>query len=387
MSGSRAKKEVIVKGEKKSMDAKEYFLYGDDLEVGNADIVVNDIELIYNKMLDVQSCTIFENRLLFALIRKFSYISKILEETICGNKLKSLLQKKDALYIYGAGKVGTRLVKLFPTMNWNGYIDRYKSGVCNAYPIYRLEELENFKGVTIVIAVNGEGKDIKKELLELGWKDENILVLDEFNIEAQRCMYFDDSCLKREYITDGAYVDVGCYDGKDIIEYYKWCGCEDNKVYGFEADPFNYEVCKSQIQKYSNCELYNIGLSDESGKFRFSNSKKEVSSFDNMGEIKVATECLDSMLVNEKIGYIKMDVEGYEEKVLIGAQKIISEQCPTLAISIYHKRQDIWSIPKLLLTFNSKYRFYLRHYSVSAVDTVLYAIDESFLCDLKNELK
>ena len=70
-----------------------------------------------------------------------------------------------------------------------------------------------------------------------------------------------------------------------------------------------------------------------------------------------------------------MDVEGYEEHVLRGAREIIHSQCPILAVSIYHKKSDIWRIPKLLLEINNNYSFYMRHYSAANGDTVLYAIN------------
>ena len=37
-------------------------------------------------------------------------------------------------------------------------------------------------------------------------------------------------------------------------------------------------------------------------------------------------------------GYIKIDVEGHEVKVLKGAEKIIRNQHPVMAVSMYHKK-------------------------------------------------
>lgn len=69
-----------------------------------------------------------------------------------------------------------------------------------------------------------------------------------------------------------------------------------------------------------------------------------------------------------------MDVEGAEYKSIIGARKTIKKYRPKLAISVYLKRNDIWEISMLLLTYHSDYRFYLRTYSFTGNDTVLYAI-------------
>lgn len=69
-----------------------------------------------------------------------------------------------------------------------------------------------------------------------------------------------------------------------------------------------------------------------------------------------------------------MDLEGYEENALLGAKETIKDQKPILAVSIYHKRWDIFRIPALLLEYNPEYTFYFRHYGTSLQETVLYAI-------------
>ena len=45
-----------------------------------------------------------------------------------------------------------------------------------------------------------------------------------------------------------------------------------------------------------------------------------------------------------------------------------------MAISIYHKPEDIFTLPELVLSFSDEYRFYLRHYQLSRFETILYAI-------------
>lgn len=71
-----------------------------------------------------------------------------------------------------------------------------------------------------------------------------------------------------------------------------------------------------------------------------------------------------------------MDIEGAELAALQGAKHIITEQHPKLAISIYHKMEDIWTIPRLLMEYYAGYKFYMRHYSFDGYDTVLYAVPE-----------
>lgn len=69
-----------------------------------------------------------------------------------------------------------------------------------------------------------------------------------------------------------------------------------------------------------------------------------------------------------------MDIEGAELEALKGCVKILKEQKPKLAVCVYHKQNDIYEILNFILNANPKYKFYLRHYSLGASDTVLYAI-------------
>jgi hypothetical protein len=76
----------------------------------------------------------------------------------------------------------------------------------------------------------------------------------------------------------------------------------------------------------------------------------------------------------ELVTFIKMDIEGSEYNALIGAADTIKKYKPKLAISIYHKPEDIIEILKLLLNMNQDYKFWIRHYSMAWFDTVLYAV-------------
>ena len=78
-------------------------------------------------------------------------------------------------------------------------------------------------------------------------------------------------------------------------------------------------------------------------------------------------------IVKENTSLIKMYIEGAELDAISGAKHLIENGSP-LAISVYHKPSDIWMIPELILSINPCYKFYLRHYSKSIVDTVLYGI-------------
>jgi FkbM family methyltransferase len=75
----------------------------------------------------------------------------------------------------------------------------------------------------------------------------------------------------------------------------------------------------------------------------------------------------------EKVDFIKLDVEGSEINALKGAQRTISICMPKLAISIYHKPNDLFEILNFInLIFPFYTKFSIGHYSIHQGETVLY---------------
>lgn len=69
-----------------------------------------------------------------------------------------------------------------------------------------------------------------------------------------------------------------------------------------------------------------------------------------------------------------MDVEGAELESLKGAKKIIQRDKPKMAICIYHKPEDVITLPVYIKELVPEYKFYLRSYSNADNEMVLYAV-------------
>ena len=83
---------------------------------------------------------------------------------------------------------------------------------------------------------------------------------------------------------------------------------------------------------------------------------------------------IDEIVGEDKVSFIKMDIEGAELKALEGAKETILKWYPRLAICIYHKYEDIYEIGDYILSLNPNYKLYIRHYSTCMWETVLYAV-------------
>jgi FkbM family methyltransferase len=74
-----------------------------------------------------------------------------------------------------------------------------------------------------------------------------------------------------------------------------------------------------------------------------------------------------------KIDFIKMDIEGAELLALQGTRQTLSRFKPKLAICVYHRLEDFFDIPDYLNSLNLGYHFFLRHFTIHAEETVLFA--------------
>lgn len=58
--------------------------------------------------------------------------------------------------------------------------------------------------------------------------------------------------------------------------------------------------------------------------------------------------------------------------MLKGASNTIKTYKPKMAISVYHKPDDLLAIPKFIKNLVPEYKFALRHHNITFDDTVLY---------------
>ncbi|MGQ9910242.1 MAG: FkbM family methyltransferase [Candidatus Flexifilum sp.] len=93
----------------------------------------------------------------------------------------------------------------------------------------------------------------------------------------------------------------------------------------------------------------------------------------------VASVTIDSFVKSkglDRVDFIKMDIEGAELQALHGASETIREFGPKLAITVYHKPDDIIKIPQLIKSLRPNYRLYLDHFTSCNWETVLFATPE-----------
>jgi hypothetical protein len=109
------------------------------------------------------------------------------------------------------------------------------------------------------------------------------------------------------------------------------------------------------------------------GKVRFSSIGPGSRQAEGSESIDVETIAIDDWAAeSEQVNFIKMDIEGAELEALRGAERTIRWFHPRLAISVYHRPEDLVEIPRFLMRFN--YKLYLDHFTSHAEETILFAV-------------
>ena len=123
--------------------------------------------------------------------------------------------------------------------------------------------------------------------------------------------------------------------------------------------------------------IFELGLSDENHEGSPSPATEGViNPGANIFGSGVATRTIDSLVAEcalPRIDFIKMDIEGSELAALVGAEAALRRWRPKLAISLYHRPEDFFTIPLWLDSLGIGYRFFLDHYSIHHEETVLFA--------------
>lgn len=89
----------------------------------------------------------------------------------------------------------------------------------------------------------------------------------------------------------------------------------------------------------------------------------------------VNVNSLDNLLNGKTIDFIKYDVEGAEKEAILGSTETIRKCSPKLLVSLYHRSEDIFTLPRMIHEISPSYRLYIRKLRyIPAWDLNLYAI-------------
>ena len=156
------------------------------------------------------------------------------------------------------------------------------------------------------------------------------------------------------------------------------------RIYAWEPDEANMATMKKKLNKLHDIVYVPCGMWDKKTELVFltnggtdaripdANSQVTVGT-DLDVATRIAVDSIDDVCAEDKVTFIKMDIEGSELAALRGAVNVIKRDRPRLAICVYHKLEDIYEIPFWIKETVPEYKLYIRHHTLTENETVLYA--------------
>ncbi|MBF7047537.1 FkbM family methyltransferase [Campylobacter volucris] len=190
---------------------------------------------------------------------------------------------------------------------------------------------------------------------------------------------FNDKTLEK--IKRKNIIDVGGFVGDSAIVLQEFT---DKNIYSFEALSNNYKLMLKTIELNDSNKIIpvNNGLGSKNERLPISiqaNGSSMVH-IENCETENVEIITLDEFVKKNKIevGFIKVDIEGFEQEFLKGALATIKEQKPAMLISIYHNSNDFFNIKPFIESLDLGYKFHI----FKPLDTFSFHVETSLYCEV-----
>lgn len=182
------------------------------------------------------------------------------------------------------------------------------------------------------------------------WHKHSLSVLESQTLEAMKIKDF---------------IDVGaCIGDSAVLFEREFC---DKNIYAFEPTKENFRHLKRTLELNNSKRVIPVnkalGAKSESLEINYCEENIGGSSI-IFGGKHTKAECVEVTTLDEfvrtnkiQVGFIKVDIEGFEMEFLKGAKETIKAQKPTMLISIYHQPSDYFGIKPLIESWDLGYKF------------------------------
>lgn len=215
----------------------------------------------------------------------------------------------------------------------------------------------------------------------------NLLALDEVFIAHSGLKFLPSEIIDK--LKGTAAFTAGAYWGDTPIALYEYYNF--NQIFAFEPLINNFQIMEDLVNK-NNLQKTIIpmqqGLGDKEETLPFQHDPKRnianvnyCGAFSNKILAHTKTEQLQIATIDKivekyniaKVGFIHLDVEGFEQLAIRGAFKTIKKDKPVLSISLYHNFNDFIHIKSLIAGLDLGYTTIIRRISTTPYELSLLA--------------
>jgi len=179
------------------------------------------------------------------------------------------------------------------------------------------------------------------------------------------------------------FVDCGAYVGDTVEQFLNVRVGLFHKIFAFEPSERNFRAMQARTERLSRewgleegqVNLIQAGVGEKNYWTELRTTDHvdggSLSGESDHGDIPVIS--IDEFFAEQPITFLKADIEGYEWKMLHGAEQVIKRDRPKLAICIYHTPFDMYRIALWIKSVCPDYKLAVRQHYCDIWDTVLYA--------------
>jgi FkbM family methyltransferase len=177
-------------------------------------------------------------------------------------------------------------------------------------------------------------------------------------------------------------IDAGACWGDTSLAFSARAG-STGRVFAFEMIDENLAVLRGNLGLNSELaktiEVVESPLAAASDREYWVSAKGAASRIEELGDgtgKSVVSVSIDDFVQRRglpAVDFIKFDIEGAEKDALLGATNTIRRHRPRLAVSVYHRNEDILEIPRILKDLYPGYQLYLHGVCLNYGETILFA--------------
>jgi len=192
--------------------------------------------------------------------------------------------------------------------------------------------------------------------------------------------YFGNDLIGR-LSNDGVFIFAGAFNGKHIVR--ARINNPDCSILAMEPSKHWFGFIQKQFSTDANLEIGNALFWNETTELGYYEDKKNnglgasIVHDRSQADYLLNTTTIDDALNNRRASQIALDIEGAEQKALLGARNTIKRDKPNLCICLYHSLDDYFRIPQIVNDYGG-YKLYIKqHSTLCPIETVLYATKTS----------
>lgn len=137
----------------------------------------------------------------------------------------------------------------------------------------------------------------------------------------------------------GIAMDIGANTGNHTVFFSRFCNFDE--VWAYEPVKATFDILSENVREHCRrtVRLFNCAIGERKGKVNFTDNR-ENPAINKVAKGRGKTTILP-ITTNLKVALMKIDVEGYEHKVVKGAYEVIDRERPELFIETHGDPQEL----------------------------------------------